>query len=89
MLAVLAWHRTPTTVPAVTTARTPALRTAHSTPQRFLIYSFRHSGTHFLRNALMRAPGVSIGDEVFMCPPPKFVKVGSRDAELPPIKVQK
>ena len=64
----------------VTAARTPAPRTAHSTPQRFLIYSFRHSGTHFLRNALMRAPGVSIGDEVFMCPPPKFVKVGSRDA---------
>lgn len=37
-----------------------------SAPQRFLIYSFRHSGTHFLRDALMSGRNVSIGDEVFM-----------------------
>ena len=39
-------------------------------PQRFLIYSYRHSGTHFLRNTLLRARDVSIGDEVFMISPP-------------------
>jgi hypothetical protein len=40
-------------------------------PQRFLIYSYRHSGTHFLRNAMLSARDVCIGDEVFMKMPPE------------------
>jgi hypothetical protein len=34
-------------------------------PQRFIIYSALHCGTHFVREALAAPPDVTVGDEVF------------------------
>jgi hypothetical protein len=52
-------------------------------PQRFVIYSTIHCGTHFLRSALAAPPDVTVGDEVFTrgLPPWLGLKASRLDCE--------